>query len=608
METYRKVAIYCRVSTEEQKERGSIQTQIQEIENYCSREALIIGYRYIDDGVSGTITFENRPEGKKLLDDAKEGLFDTLIIWKIDRIARECRISLNLEDTLTKLDIKLISITENFDFSTSEGMLLFSMQSAFAQHERDKIRERSIAGTNRVVKDGKWAGGIIPYGYKKDENGYPVVNHEKILNCKYSEAEIIDKIYKWVGEDGLSMVKVAEKLNNLGIPTHYAKDKRDFYKPIQNFKSSELEQIDLSNRRRGKTSNRWQPARISNMLRNTMYKGCHEYGKRSKTQRPTIKRKVPVIVSEELWEKTCTNLKNNHKWAKRNSIREYLLRGLIRCSCCGRTFIGSCYKDKVTTYYRCNGKLTSTEVSTGKKCPSKNIKGEWIENFVWEELKFWILNQEQLELLLEAKLEEYDKGKGNYFSEHAIIRDKIINKDREREDIISLYRKQIINMSDVEKQLEEIDKEKAALEAMLEDLKSKMITFDSTEKAIEEIKNDLDKYKDELSNGELSFNEKRKIVEIFIKEINVQLTKDNKPSVFIDTIPLRKTSKPNTLSRKFLQSINLRVNNKQVDNIQQLQEDTMNIVYRFQIPSREIGSIVKHTHTHACSIYTQLIH
>ena len=150
-------------------------------------------------------------------------------------------------------------------------------------------------------------------------------------------------------------------------------------------------------------------------------------------------------------------------------------------------------------------------------------------------------------------------------------------------------------MSDVEKQLEEINKETAALEAMLEDLKSKMITFDSTEKAIEEIKNDLDKYKDKLSNGELSFNEKRKIVEIFIKEINVQLTKDNKPSVFIDTIPLRKNSVPNTLSKKFLESINLRVNNVQADNVEQLREDTMNIVYRFQLPSKEVGSIVKHT-------------
>jgi len=112
----------------------------------------------------------------------------------------------------------------------------------------------------------------------------------------------------------------------------------------------------------------------------------------------------------------------------------------------------------------------------------------------------------------------------------------------------------------------------------------------------------LDKYKDKLSNGETSFKEKRNIVEIFIKEINVQLTKDNKPSVFIDTIPLRKNSVPNTLSRKFLQSINLRVNNKQGDNIQQLQGDTMNIVYRFQIPSREIGSIVKHTHNGALQL------
>ena len=135
----------------------------------------------------------------------------------------------------------------------------------------------------------------------------------------------------------------------------------------------------------------------------------------------------------------------------------------------------------------------------------------------------------------------------------------------------------------------------AALEAMLEDLKSKMITFDSTEKAIEEIKNDLDKYKNKLSNGETSFKEKRKIVEIFIKEINVQLTKDNKPGVFIDTIPLRKNSVPNTLSKKFLESINLRVNNVQADNVEQLQEDTMNIVYRFQLPSKEIGSIVNRT-------------
>src|SRR5262245_42984589 len=123
------VAIYLRVSTEEQRERQSIETQREFASRYCALHNLTIDTTYSDDGISGTGPLDRRPEGCRILEDAKRGRFDQLLIFKLDRLGRETRLILNAVDELEKLGVRVKSMTEEFDTANATGRLMLTMLS-----------------------------------------------------------------------------------------------------------------------------------------------------------------------------------------------------------------------------------------------------------------------------------------------------------------------------------------------------------------------------------------------------------------------------------------------------------------------------------------------
>src|SRR5271155_4048963 len=162
------VGVYLRVSTEEQRERQSIATQRDFAGRYCDLHQLPVHALYADDGVSGTIPLDRRPEGAKLLRDARLKKFDQLLVYKLDRLGRETRLTLEAVAELEKCGVRVRSMTEEFDSQTPTGRLMITMLSGFAAHEREVIRERSMAGTARKAEEGTWLGGIVPFGYRKE--------------------------------------------------------------------------------------------------------------------------------------------------------------------------------------------------------------------------------------------------------------------------------------------------------------------------------------------------------------------------------------------------------------------------------------------------------
>jgi len=579
-----KVAVYCRVSTEEQRERQSIYNQIDFAKSYCQGQGYTVHDYYKDEAVSGMIHFQDRPEGKRLIEDAKDKKFDIVLIWKIDRLARDTRDSLTVAHILREMGISLISMTEPFDTSTPVGEFMFTQLASMAKLERDNIRERSIIGTNRIAKTGKWLGGITPFGYTVVD-GFLQPNKNPLPNSDLAEADVVRMIYKWVGEDGLSTYKVAEKLNSMNILPHYSKDGREFYIQPQNQIKYQLEVVNPTGRRKIKTTGKWHPNRIGNLVKNTTYMGIHNYGKRSKKQREIIKREVSHIVSEELWYKAQETLKNNTRWSKRNTKRKYLLRGLIKCGLCGRSLTGSHYKSRKkehSIWYRCNGLLS-------RRCTSKSLKGEWIEQLVWNEIKNWILHKESLEKILERNLNKYEKEQQNWLKNLSDIKKSVNLKEEERLKILDLYRKELIKMEEVESQLSKIDEEKFQLENMESELKSKIINGNSEEEIIKEIGLKLDEFRKDVENGNIPFDQKRKIVETFVTEIQINLTKDKKPLVLVETIPFRQKQVLRPKKSRILETIHFRkTNEKQNRNIEQFQEDTINIFYKFPMPNNEI--------------------
>ncbi len=154
------IALYLRVSSEEQRERETIQIQREFLEQYRELYHLEVAGVYKDDGVSGTVALHERPEGQRLLADAREGKFGAVLVYRIDRLGRSLLVIVEAHDRLQEAGVALRSATEPIDTSNPSGRLIFQMLASFAEFERASIRERTQAGLHRALRNGKFSGRI----------------------------------------------------------------------------------------------------------------------------------------------------------------------------------------------------------------------------------------------------------------------------------------------------------------------------------------------------------------------------------------------------------------------------------------------------------------
>ena len=160
------VAIYVRVSTQEQAAEGySIQEQAERLTKYCEAHGWNITKVYTDPGFSGAN--RDRPALQLLCSDVKKNMFDTVLVYKLDRLSRSQKDTLYItEDVFLKNQIAFVSMLENFDTGTPFGRAMIGILSVFAQLERDQIRERSQMGHDARAKEGYFhGGGYAPSGY-----------------------------------------------------------------------------------------------------------------------------------------------------------------------------------------------------------------------------------------------------------------------------------------------------------------------------------------------------------------------------------------------------------------------------------------------------------
>lgn len=149
---HRRVALYARVSTELQ----CTDNQLLDLRRHCSERGWKIAEEFIDHGVSGTKV--SRPALDKLMDAARRHQFDTVIVWKFDRMGRSVKHLVLTLDELRSLSIDFISFNENVDTSTPLGQAIFTIIAAMAALERDIIVERVHAGLRRAKAEGKRLG------------------------------------------------------------------------------------------------------------------------------------------------------------------------------------------------------------------------------------------------------------------------------------------------------------------------------------------------------------------------------------------------------------------------------------------------------------------
>lgn len=147
-----KVALYLRVSTSDQ----TTMNQELELKEYCKKNNFDIGKIYRDEGVSGAKT--TRPELDLMLQDMRKKEFDTIIVWKLDRLGRSIQHLLQLLQEFENKGIRFIALDLAIDTSTPQGKFFYTISGAFAELEREIIRERILAGLGRRKSQGKKVG------------------------------------------------------------------------------------------------------------------------------------------------------------------------------------------------------------------------------------------------------------------------------------------------------------------------------------------------------------------------------------------------------------------------------------------------------------------
>src|SRR5215469_16005314 len=112
-------------------------------------------------------------------------------------------------------------MTEEFDSQSASGRLMMTLLSGFATHEREVIRERSMAGTRRQAEAGVWLGGVVPYGYiKEGQKGHSrlLPSEQPLPDCEWSAAEVVRQVFTWCTEQLWSCQRIADELNCRQIP------------------------------------------------------------------------------------------------------------------------------------------------------------------------------------------------------------------------------------------------------------------------------------------------------------------------------------------------------------------------------------------------------
>lgn len=415
-----RVAFYGRVSTEEQADRGNITGQVEFAERYFQlhgeAENIEGCGKYLDEGVSGTLPLEERPEGSRLLADARAGRISAVYFYRLDRLARSTQVVLNAYNELDRLNVSIKSMTEAFDTGTPVGKFFMTLLASIAALERDTILERTQMGKERKAREGCWTSGPPPFGYR--------IGPDKKLVVHHPEAETVKMIFRLYCE-GMSMVPLADYLNARGIPT-----------PTVSKKSNNF------------GTGQWQAGHISIILRTVAYTGEYRTMRRSRNRKAGGVIEVPAIVTAEEFSRAGRIMVENAGAARGSRGRRYLLRGIIYCGLCGRAMVGSGSGGRF--YYRCTGTVNH---GAGRACENSLVRAEAIEQAIWSDIKAFLRSPGSVMSAVKARLDRDREDTGpverELFQVDASVQEKIAARAR----VLSLAARSLVTDGEAENEL-----------------------------------------------------------------------------------------------------------------------------------------------------------
>ena len=324
--------IYARYSTDSQREE-SIEGQIRECTAYAEKNGFTVVKHYIDRAVSAKT--DNRPQFQQMIKDSERGIFDVIIVWKLDRFARNRYDSARYKTQLKRNGVKLVSATEVIS-AGPEGIILESVLEGYAEYYSADLSEKVVRGMTENTLKGVYNGGTVPFGYVIDENRH--YKPDPLL------APYVEQAFQKYA-DGATMT-----------------DLRDWLK-AHNIKNTLGGEMSYNT--------------IQRMLSSRRYIG--ELRLRDVVQPNAI----PALVSEDLFNKVQEKLTKNKKAPARHKAEDtYLLTTKLYCGKCGALMFGESgvsHTGKMYTYYKC------AAAKKKKTCDKKAVRKQWLEDLVVSE-------------------------------------------------------------------------------------------------------------------------------------------------------------------------------------------------------------------------------
>lgn len=348
---------YIRVSTERQVEGYSIEGQITQIEQYCQFNGYELVDIYADRGISGKSM--NRPELQRMLNDAKNGKLDCVMVYKTNRLARNTSDLLTIVEELHRQNVEFFSLSERMEVKNSTGKLMLQILASFSEFERNTILENIYTGQRQRALEGYYQGNL-PLGY----NNIP--DNKKELMINQHEANIVKYIFESYAK-GHGYRKIANALNHKGYVT----------KKGNPFSISAITYI-LSN-----------PFYIGK-IQFAKYKDWNDKRRKGLNDKPVFAQgKHTPIISQSLWDKVHSRMKQVSQKPQVHGKGTNLLTGIVHCPQCGAPMAASnttnTLKDgtkKRIRYYSCS----NFRNKGSKVCSANSVRADVIEKYVMDQI------------------------------------------------------------------------------------------------------------------------------------------------------------------------------------------------------------------------------
>ena len=289
-----------------------------------------VGLRYIDHALSAKT--DNRPDFQQMIKDSEKRLFDIVLVWKLDRFARNRYDSAHYEYQLERNHVKLVSATEPISDSPA-GIMVKSMLTGMAEYYSAELSEKVVRGMIENVLKGKYNGGTIPIGFKVDE--------EKFFQIDPLKAPVVVEAFQRYN-DGATMKELMNWLNDSGVTTN--RNQKFTYNSVQK------------------------------LLTNKRYIGENHF------KDIVMPDSIPAIVDKDLFEEAQLKIKKNSRAPARHKAEDdYLLTTKLFCGMCGAMMFGECGTGRnkvVHHYYKC------ATAKRFKTCKKKTVRKEWLEDLV----------------------------------------------------------------------------------------------------------------------------------------------------------------------------------------------------------------------------------